>query len=94
MSTTIPKETLSFFNKLSKNNDRDWFNTHKPEFKAIEAKVKSAYNHLGELEVVIICIFNPITNLLLPLAFGNQIKKICCVYEKSLKWMIAKCEIF
>ena len=49
MSTTIPKETLSFFNKLSKNNDRDWFNTHKPEFKAIEAKVKSAYNHLGEL---------------------------------------------
>ncbi len=49
MSTTIPKETLTFFKKLAKNNDRDWFNEHKPEFKAIEAKVKSAYNHLGEL---------------------------------------------
>ena len=49
MSHTIPKETLSFFKKLSNNNNRDWFNEHKPEFKAIEAKVKSAYNHLGEL---------------------------------------------
>ncbi|MBV7268253.1 DUF2461 domain-containing protein [Winogradskyella luteola] len=49
MSTTIPKETLTFFKKLAENNDRDWFNEHKPEFKAIEAKVKSAYNHLGEL---------------------------------------------
>lgn len=49
MSTTIPKETLSFFKKLAKNNDRDWFNEHKPEFKAIEAKVKAAYNYLGEL---------------------------------------------
>ena len=49
MSTSIPKETLSFFKKLAKNNDRDWFNEHKPEFKAIEAKVKGAYNHLGEL---------------------------------------------
>ena len=49
MSTTIPKETLTFLNKLSKNNNRDWFNEHKPEFKAIEIKVKSVYNHLGEL---------------------------------------------
>jgi uncharacterized protein (TIGR02453 family) len=49
MSTTIPKETLTFFKKLAKNNDRDWFNDHKPEFKAIETKVKSAYNFLGEL---------------------------------------------
>lgn len=49
MSTIIPKETFDFFKKLAKNNDRDWFNEHKPEFKAIEAKVKSAYNHLGEL---------------------------------------------
>lgn len=49
MSTTIPKETFTFFNKLAKNNDRDWFNEHKPEFKAMEAKVKAAYNHLGEL---------------------------------------------
>ncbi|MBO6880259.1 DUF2461 domain-containing protein [Winogradskyella sp.] len=49
MSTTIPKETLTFFKKLATNNDRDWFNEHKPEFKAIETKVKAAYNYLGEL---------------------------------------------
>lgn len=49
MSTTIPQETLSFFKKLSKNNNRDWFNENKPEFKAIEAKVKEAYNYLGAL---------------------------------------------
>lgn len=49
MSHSIPKEILPFFKKLEKNNDRDWFNEHKPEFKAIEAKVKAAYNHLGEL---------------------------------------------
>lgn len=49
MSTTIPKETFSFLIKLQKNNNRDWFNDNKLEFKAIEAKIKSAYNHLGEL---------------------------------------------
>ena len=48
MSQSIPKETFTFFKKLEKNNDRDWFNEHKPEYKAIEAKVKSAYNRLGE----------------------------------------------
>jgi uncharacterized protein (TIGR02453 family) len=49
MSNLIPKETFAFFNKLAKNNDRDWFNEHKPEFKAIEVQIKAAYNHLGEL---------------------------------------------
>lgn len=49
MQHTIPKETLAFFKKLQKNNNRDWFNAHKPEFKALETRVKSAYNHLGEL---------------------------------------------
>ena len=49
MSHSIPKEILSFFKKLEKNNDREWFNEHKPEFKAIESKMKLAYNHLGEL---------------------------------------------
>ena len=49
MGHLIPKETLTFFNKLAKHNDRDWFNEHKPEFKTIEAKVKAAYNYLGEL---------------------------------------------
>ena len=49
MSTVVPKEALSFFKKLEKNNNRDWFNTHKPEFKSIEAKVKEAYNQLFDL---------------------------------------------
>jgi uncharacterized protein (TIGR02453 family) len=49
MSATIPKETFSFFKKLEKNNNRDWFNEHKPEFKALETKVKNVYNQLGEL---------------------------------------------
>ncbi|WP_296317433.1 DUF2461 domain-containing protein [Winogradskyella sp. UBA3174] len=49
MYNTIQKETFTFFSKLAKNNDRDWFNEHKPEFKAIETKVKAAYNYLGEL---------------------------------------------
>lgn len=49
MSTSIPKETFSFLKKLAKNNDRDWFNDHKPEFKVIESGVKSAYKYLSEL---------------------------------------------
>ncbi|WP_179006978.1 DUF2461 domain-containing protein [Winogradskyella forsetii] len=49
MNLSIPKELLTFFKKLENNNNRDWFNEHKPEFKAIEAKAKKAYNHLGEL---------------------------------------------
>lgn len=46
MSITIPKEALSFFNKLHKNNNRDWFNDNKPEFKALEAEVKQCYNEI------------------------------------------------
>lgn len=49
MNYSIPKEVFPFFKKLEKNNDRDWFNEHKTEFKAIEAKVKKSYNHLGDL---------------------------------------------
>ncbi|MDP5081245.1 MAG: DUF2461 domain-containing protein [Winogradskyella sp.] len=49
MSQLIPKETFTFFNNLAKNNDRDWFNAHKTEFKVIETKMKEAYNHLGTL---------------------------------------------
>jgi len=40
MSITIPKKAFTFFKQLEKNNNREWFNTHKPEFKAIEADVK------------------------------------------------------
>lgn len=49
MHTTIPKETFTFFNNLAKNNDREWFNTYKPEYKLLETKLKEAYNYLGEL---------------------------------------------
>jgi uncharacterized protein (TIGR02453 family) len=49
MSSAIPKETFTFFKKLAKNNNRDWFNEHKPEFKAIETQINKAYNHIGEL---------------------------------------------
>jgi len=48
MSTTIPKSTFTFFKKLEKNNNRDWFNEHKSEFKDIEKDVKLFYNSLME----------------------------------------------
>ena len=49
MSNTIPKTALLFFKKLQKNNNRDWFNENKPEFKKNEAQVKVVYNSIGEL---------------------------------------------
>ncbi len=48
MSITVPKSALDFFKKLEKNNNRDWFNENKPEFKAIEAEVKKVYNSVLE----------------------------------------------
>ena len=48
MYPTFPKEALDFFKKLEKNNNRDWFNEHKMEFKAIETKVKLVYNSIFE----------------------------------------------
>lgn len=44
MITTISKDVFSFFNKLENNNNRDWFNDNKPEFKTIEKQVKAFYN--------------------------------------------------
>lgn len=46
MSITIPKSALEFFKQLEKNNNREWFTEHKPEFKTIEAEVKSVYNEI------------------------------------------------
>ena len=43
---TIPKETFAFLKQLSKNNNRDWFNERKPQFKSIESKVKEFYNQV------------------------------------------------
>ena len=44
MSNTVSKSVFTFFKKLEKNNNRDWFNENKPEFKAIEKEVKVFYN--------------------------------------------------
>ena len=49
MSLSIPKDAFTFFKKLAKNNDRDWFSAHKTEYKAIETKLKAVYNELAEL---------------------------------------------
>jgi uncharacterized protein (TIGR02453 family) len=49
MSKTIHQETFTFFKTLQKNNNRDWFNEHKAEFKTIESHIKKAYNYLGGL---------------------------------------------
>ena len=44
----ISKNVFDFLKKLEKNNDRDWFNDHKKEFKTVEAEVKSFYNAIFE----------------------------------------------
>lgn len=43
MSVSVSKSVFSFFEKLEKNNNRDWFNDNKLEFKAIEKEVKAYY---------------------------------------------------
>ncbi|MBT8394035.1 MAG: DUF2461 domain-containing protein [Bacteroidia bacterium] len=45
---SIPKDVFTFLKKLEKNNNRDWFNTNKKEFKAIESEVKLSYNEVFE----------------------------------------------
>lgn len=49
MNKVIPKDALVFLKKLKVNNNRDWFNEHKSEFKSIEAEIKESYNYLGQL---------------------------------------------
>jgi len=48
MNETIPREVFDFFKRLDKNNNRDWFNENKPEFKELEKEVKQFYNQLFE----------------------------------------------
>ena len=45
----INPKVFKFLKNLEKNNNRDWFNEHKPEFKALEAEVKQVYNQLHEM---------------------------------------------
>ncbi|NRA91362.1 MAG: DUF2461 domain-containing protein [Psychroserpens sp.] len=42
------KEILSFFKQLEANNNRDWFNAHKPEFKRLESEAKEVYKEIFE----------------------------------------------
>lgn len=40
---TIPKEALVFLSALKENNNREWFNERKPEFKTLESQMKGFY---------------------------------------------------
>lgn len=44
MSLTISKDILDFLQDLKQNNNRDWFNEHKDEFKKIETSIKKVFN--------------------------------------------------
>ncbi|XCF05056.1 DUF2461 domain-containing protein [Tamlana crocina] len=48
MSVVISKSVFTFLNKLEKNNNRDWFNENKAEFKSVEKEVKAFYNAIFE----------------------------------------------
>lgn len=45
----VSKEVFSFLIELEQNNDRDWFNDHKKEFKNIESGIKKVYKQLFEM---------------------------------------------
>lgn len=44
----VPETVFKFFQHLEQNNNRDWFNEHKKEFKSIEKDIKSFYNNVLE----------------------------------------------
>ena len=43
------KSSLSYLKKLKNNNNRDWFNEHKPAFQVEQKKAKEFYNELIEV---------------------------------------------
>ncbi|MCK7590994.1 DUF2461 domain-containing protein [Subsaxibacter sp. CAU 1640] len=45
----VSPKVLDFLKRLQQNNDRDWFNDHKNEFKVIESGVKKVYKQLFEM---------------------------------------------
>lgn len=49
MTSSVSKKTLDFLKVLEKNNNREWFNSKKPTFKAIETDVKGFFHELGTL---------------------------------------------
>lgn len=50
MNSTLQfsKDILEFLKRLEKNNNRDWFNEHKKEFKALESKTKLIYSAIND----------------------------------------------
>ncbi|KJD36074.1 hypothetical protein PW52_05505 [Tamlana sedimentorum] len=44
MSATLSKSVFTFLKALEQNNNRDWFNENKSEFKTIQDEVKQFYN--------------------------------------------------
>jgi len=48
IGATISKEVFDFFNQLIKNNNREWFTTHKSDFKRHETTVKSFFSVLND----------------------------------------------
>ena len=48
-STAFSNDLLEFLKLLKENNDRDWFNEHKKEFKKLEADAKRNFNTLFEV---------------------------------------------
>lgn len=50
--TGFTSELLEFLKQLKENNNRDWFNEHKPEFTEIQEQTKTQFNLLlGALKV-------------------------------------------
>lgn len=49
MSSVIHKSTLDFLKKLSKNNDREWFNKHKEEYLQAQENAIDFADHLISL---------------------------------------------
>ena len=43
------KDVLEFLIKLEKNNDRDWFEKNKPEFKKVQLQFKERFQYLENL---------------------------------------------
>lgn len=46
--TVINKEAFAFLKTLAANNNRDWFNDHKDQYKLLETGVKGFYEQLME----------------------------------------------
>ena len=44
----IPNNTISFLKELKLNNNRDWFNENKDQFKSIQADIKTFANEVKD----------------------------------------------